>query len=372
MALYRRGNTWWFEFTFAGRRIRESAKTSRKTIAVEAERARRLELEKTLAGLPVEKRENRINSVSGVVKKYEAHYAINHRPKSVLFVKGRLQNVTRLLGTVLLQNLTEDTMRGYIAARQAEEVSGRTINAELGELSRAVGHKWSTLWPKLGKLEERRDVGIALSPEEEWKLLDAANNQTSPNRSQTLNTFLRVALLTGMRAGEITRLTWGQIDLANGVLTVGKTKTVAGTGRRIPLNQDLATVLKAHATWFTERFGATKPEYFLFPFGKPTPNDPSRPITDITGAWDALRKKTGVRCRLHDLRHTAATKMCEAGIPESTMLALMGHMSRSMLERYSHIRMEAKRAAVESLALAREVKKEDEVPTKSPTLEHLR
>ena len=41
--------------------------------------------------------------------------------------------------------------------------------------------------------------------------------------------------------------------------------------------------------------------------------------------------------------------MAEAGVPESTMLAIMGHMSRAMLERYSHIRLEAKRQAVEAL-----------------------
>ena len=46
---------------------------------------------------------------------------------------------------------------------------------------------------------------------------------------------------------------------------------------------------------------------------------------------------------------TAVTKMAEAGIPESTMLALMGHMSRAMLERYAHIRMNAKREAVKAL-----------------------
>jgi integrase len=86
---------------------------------------------------------------------------------------------------------------------------------------------------------------------------------------------------------------------------------------------DLFAVLSAHAD----------------PFGKPTPSDPAKPIPDITGAWDALRKRAGVQCRLHDLRHTAATKMAEAGVPESTMLALMGHMSRAMLERYSHIRI---------------------------------
>jgi len=43
--------------------------------------------------------------------------------------------------------------------------------------------------------------------------------------------------------------------------------------------------------------------------------------------------------------------MAEAGVPESTMLAIMGHMSRAMLERYSHIRMAAKRDAVKSLEL---------------------
>lgn len=93
MALFKRGEVWWYEFIFAGRRIRESAKTSRKTIAIQAERGRRLELEKTLAGLPVEKQENRINSVTGVVRKYLAHYEINHRAKSVLFAIGRLAHV---------------------------------------------------------------------------------------------------------------------------------------------------------------------------------------------------------------------------------------------------------------------------------------
>lgn len=64
-----------------------------------------------------------------------------------------------------------------------------------------------------------------------------------------------------------------------------------------------------------------------------------------------MRAKCDVQCRFHDLRHTAATKMAEAGVPESTMLAIMGHMSRAVIERYSHIRMPAKREAVKSLEL---------------------
>ena len=75
--------------------------------------------------------------------------------------------------------------------------------------------------------------------------------------------------------------------------------------------------------------------------GQQRPLDPTKPIGDITTAWDALRERAGVQCRFHDLRHTAATKMAEAGVPESTMLSIMVHMSRAMLERYSHIRMAA-------------------------------
>lgn len=368
MGLRKRGRIWWYEFVFAGRRIQESAKTTRKTIAVEAERGRHLELEKTLAGIPVEKRENRIRSVSDVVKRYLEHYGINHREKSVLFARGRLANVKRLLGGALLPDLTEHAIRSYVAARLKEGASGRTINMELGELSRAMGGKWSLLWPNVRKLEERRDVGRALSPEEEKKLLQAVATMRSP----LVGAFVRIALLTGMRAGEITSLIWERVDLANRVVTVGRAKTSSGTGRQIPMNPELFKVLSAHAKWFTARFGIAGPEQYLFPFGKPMPRDPTKPITDISSAWDALRDASGVRCRLHDLRHTAATKMAEAGVPESTMLALMGHMSRAMLERYSHVRMAAKRTAVKSLSLkpARAGGRQNKygVPTKVPTV----
>ena len=79
-----------------------------------------------------------------------------------------------------------------------------------------------------------------------------------------------------------------------------------------------------------------------------------------------IRKDAGVSCRLHDLRHTAITKLAEAGVPESTMLSLVGHMSRAMLERYSHIRMAAKREAVESLGTKREAPKAEADPKETP------
>jgi integrase len=363
MAVYKRGDVWWYEFIFAGKRIRDSAKTTRKTIAVEAERQKKLELERTLAGMPVEKRVNRIRSVSDVVKAYQEHYALNHRQQSVLFSAGRLEHITRLLGTTLLPDLTETAIRQYMKARREEEASGRTINMELGELSRAIGKTWSQLWPRVRRMEERKDVGKALAPEEEKRLLVAADKK---QRWKLAATVIRIALLTGMRSGEITSLTWRQVDLEKRIITVGRAKTSSGTGRQIPMNADLFHVLSAHAAWFTEKFGEAKPDHYLFPFGKPQPTDPSRCTTTLKTVWNSIRQEANVDCRLHDLRHTAATKMAEAGVPETTMLALMGHMSRAMLERYSHIRMAAKREAVEVLSTTRT--KKDGVPTKVPTV----
>ena len=359
-------NIWWYEFSLAGKRIRESAQTPLKTIAREAEQDRRRELEKTLAGMPIEKRENRINSVADLVKTYLERYEQDHRarPNSIIFAKGRLAHVTRLLGAARLPDLTEDAVRRYIKTRLGEEVSGRTINMELGELSRAIGKPWSILWPKVRKLEERQDIGQALSPEQERRLLDtAAGNK----RWRMGSTIIRGLLLTGMRSGEFTGLSWGQVDMAGKVITVGRAKTAAGTGRQIPMNEDLFNLLTEHAVWFGEKFGRLAPGHYLFPFGSPAPSDPTRPTTTLKTVWGTIRGEAKVECRLHDLRHTAATKMAEAGTPETTMLALMGHMSRAMLERYSHIRMAAKRTAVESLAAP----KPEAVPKETPKVSRL-
>ena len=54
--------------------------------------------------------------------------------------------------------------------------------------------------------------------------------------------------------------------------------------------------------------------------------------------------------RFHDLRHTCITKLSEGQGSEQTIMAIAGHVSRKMLEHYSHIRMEAKRAALDAIA----------------------
>jgi len=59
--------------------------------------------------------------------------------------------------------------------------------------------------------------------------------------------------------------------------------------------------------------------------------------------------------RFHDLRHCAITQLAESGAADSTIMAIAGHVSRRMLERYSHVRMEAKRTAMEALSKGSEM-----------------
>ena len=362
MAVYKRGGVWWYEFTFAGRRIRESAGTTRKTLALKGEERRHLELERASVGLPSEAAGERIRSVSEVLKEYGQAYPVNHRSKSILVVENRSVHLDRLMGSVLLVDLTPQRVTEYMSARQKEDASARTINMELQVLSRAMGYTWKALWPKLKKLEENHDVGRALEPGEEKAIMEEA----ARNPSRLIHPFLFTLAWTGMRSDEARTMRWSQVDFESGEVTVGRAKTEAGKGRRIPMSADLKAILGQHASFCAGMFGPILPEWHVFPFSNTKkPVDPLRPATSLKTSWVTVRKAANVDCRLHDLRHSFCTKLAEAGVPESTMLDIMGHMSTAMLRRYSHIRAKARREAMDALE-SRQIS--GGVPTNSPTV----
>jgi hypothetical protein len=142
---------------------------------------------------------------------------------------------------------------------------------------------------------------------------------------------------------ELRGLTWAQID------SVGRSKTEADEGRAIPLNSALYPILREYAVWYREKFGETKPEWYVFPFSKPSPEDPSHPITTFRTAWSNVRERAEVKGRWHDNRHTLITYLAESGAGDQTIMDIAGHVSKQMLRHYSHIRMEAKRNALEAI-----------------------
>ena len=204
-------------------------------------------------------------------------------------------------------------------------------------------------------LSAREDVGRAISAEEESRLLA----ECSASRSRSLYPAVTVALATGMRYSEIRLLRWKQIDLEKHTLTVGFSKTEAGTGRPIPLNDRARMVLDMWAAHFPNRAA----EHFVFPTEKcgvagddSKPHvygtDPTEPIGDWKEAWEAAKERAKVACRFHDLRHTACTRMLEGGVPFSVVATIMGWSPSTavrMARRYGHIGQAAQREAVKHL-----------------------
>jgi len=253
---------------------------------------------------------------------------------------------------LLLCDIDASEIASYQAKRKAESSSARTLNKELQVLRQILKrHKmWANLQGDVKFEREHNDVGKALSQQEEKNLLEACGSNA------LLKAVVTLALNTALRKNEIRTLRWSQIDFEKRTVTVGRAKTQAGTGRLIPLNQP---AFEALAKW-AGRLVEAKPEDYVFPaceaagIEREHPDkeriDPSKPITSWRSAWRAALKRAELQIRFHDLRHTCITKLAESQASEHTLMAIAGHVSRKMIEHYSHIRMEAKRAALDAIA----------------------
>src|SRR5258705_3699360 len=88
------------EFVYQGKRFQESTGATSKTVAKEYEKRRKAEMERAAAGLPTDRKTTRIRTVADVIGPYLDGYVLSHRPKSVLFSRGRLAQIKKALGNV--------------------------------------------------------------------------------------------------------------------------------------------------------------------------------------------------------------------------------------------------------------------------------
>jgi integrase len=129
-----------------------------------------------------------------------------------------------------------------------------------------------------------------------------------------------------MRRGEILGLEWKNVDLTRGLIYVTNTKS--SKDRVIPLNQDARSALES-----MKRIGRR-----VFS------------VDWIKVAWTASLSDAKVDdFRFHDLRHTAATRLADAGTDAFTIAAILGHSTIQMSARYTHATDERKRRAVERM-----------------------
>jgi integrase len=359
--VYRRGNTWWIKFRFQGQVIRESAKTTSKTIAVEAYRVRRRELE--LAINRISKRE-RMPLFSIAAKNWFASRTDLAANTSEAY-RHFVETLTEEFGSRLVCDIDSDDIAQLQRKRLALKKSARTVNFEINVLRQILkAHRlWGSLADRVKNLKERHDVGRAISTEDERKLLDAA----AQSRSPALLPLFVLSLDSGLRASEVRSLHFKHLTLRweNGVIVAGslivpQSKTEAATGRVVPLTSRVCAVL----TIWLARLSEAKPEDFLFPRHSigVAGNDrvacvhsirPDKPMGLWKKAWRLACDRAKAHYRWHDCRHTFVTRLAENPlVSEGTIKALAGHVSRKMLERYSHVRVAAKQAAITALEQA--------------------
>lgn len=112
--IYRRGKIWWFRFKFAGQTIRESSKSNSKTIARDAERMRRRELERGYNGIDKQQRAQLLGvAADNWLEAKKSHLS----PRSVIIEQLNFKHLKPFFGGMLICDIRGDDIASYQSAR---------------------------------------------------------------------------------------------------------------------------------------------------------------------------------------------------------------------------------------------------------------
>ena len=260
-------------------------------------------------------------------KRSTTAYAEGHKAKAL----------KQSLGAYSLAAVTPDLVAQYRDKRLEVGKSNNTVRLELALLSHLftiaikewrVGLFYNPVSnirkPTPGKGRDRR-----LSKDEETSLFQACDRHSNP----MLGWITRIALYTGMRAGEIKSLTRAQVNLEK--RTAHLTETKNGSARTVPLTRKATEVFRAALNHPVRPLDTD----LLF-WGEPGRDGIRRPY-EFRPAWVRTLKKANIKgLRFHDLRHEAVSRLVEAGLGDQEVSAISGHKSMQMLKRYTHLRAE--------------------------------
>ena len=380
MALFKRGKTWWTDFSVNGVRYRQPLRTKdwREAQSLEKE----LITQASAGKLASSSQQFARLSFSDAVERYLTDRLPRIQPKTMRAERERARQLKKYFEPTPVGRITVDAVLAYIAERKRAGMSNGTINRDLdvlrGVLKRAK--RWYVMAEDIRPLPVRHNVGRALAHDEKLHLLKLA--ATKPGW-QNARLAALLALNTTMRACEIRGLRWRDVDLMERVLTVRRSTTKTDAGERvIPLNSGAWAVILESRERAKLLFGAEpQQEWYVFPHAEGSIRpDPTKPMTGWRTAWRNLTRaiscpkcgelqKPGEKCRnkecgadvskfkssthglrFHDLRHHAITELAESQASDQTIMSIAGHVSPKMLAHYSHVRMEAKRKALDALA----------------------
>lgn len=216
--------------------------------------------------------------------------------------------------------------------KRISEVRPRTVNLELWCAQQlfdvAIMRGCAVLQnPVRGvkRLKVKKRKYHILSDDEEARLANAA--------APWLRDFILLAVDTGLRLGEATALKPADFDSDDGTINVYQSKT--NEFKVVPLTERAMDII-------TRGIALSCPTVLT---------RDGKPLNDIHPAWYRLLKKTGLKgVRIHDLRHTFATRLARDGTDIRTLMDLTGHEDVEIALDYIESSPAAKRAAIERLS----------------------
>lgn len=329
MAIFKRGQVYWYHFLFNGQHVQESTKQGNPRVARTMEAAHRTSLAKGEVGIREKKPVPTLGQF--ISKEFMPWASATFKAKHNTFVwyRGGTRRLSEFepIAASRLDQITGEKITGYIAHRQSAGLNTTAINRELQILRRMLhlavewGRTEKAVKIKMLPGEPRRER--VLTAEESVRYLSAA--------PEPLASVATVLIDSGLRPEECFRLRWEYIDFVNGrygSMLVPHGKTLSAR-RVIPMTPRVRTVLE------TRRVEATRPEEgWVFPSA--TKSGHVEPST-LRGHHKNAVRLSGVRpFVLYTLRHTFLTRLGQSGCDVWTLCRIAGHSTISISARYVH------------------------------------
>ena len=295
--LKRHGRIWWIHLHLDGHRIRRSAgRTATRAQAAELERRIISDFHADRAGRPPAR------TLSSAIIRWLDEYADTLKSRRQIEIRA-----ARMLPHIQGRAVAEigQVAQDVQTALLSENRSPATVNRYLADLRR-VGRLcarwgWLETAPTVTLLREPAGREVYLTPEEVRRLADAAP-------TDACRTAILLLAMTGLRRGELLALTAD--DVRDGCVVVRESK--AGRPRVVPVPDEALPLLD----------------------GLPLPVSGTR----LGYQFRAAREAAGMeRVRLHDLRHTYASWLVQAGVSLYAVQRLLGHSGPAMTQRYAHL-----------------------------------
>lgn len=243
--------------------------------------------------------------------------------KSLDTLLYRLSHLDKFFSDVSALDLAS-RIGDYINIR-LKKVSHNTIERELAVVRRAFSlAKKERLVLRVPYIPHLEDQNVRFGFLHHHEYLDLM---------QALPEYLRgpvcLAYHTGMRQGEIFGLTWDKVDMIEEVIWIDATSSKNRTPRMVPIGKELLKYLMVAGK--RKRIGDAPSPVWLNRFG-------TGRIKDIRFSWKKAVKKIGKPDLLfHDLRRCGVRNLIRAGVPRSIAMAISGHKTESVFERYNII-----------------------------------